>query len=166
MSRAVGFGGARTTPCGLLQIPAAHNPCTFWDELERRVSIPRKYAGISVIGFYSVPLRPFLDVHRGFVWPYLCFLLASVCSYFIRVVVYFIFERLGVDSYLQTQQFQFRHSMMLLHPMMVLKAFWGYLEVNVGALGGVLEAVWVVLGPLWQPQIDQEVRLRALDGFC
>ena len=45
----------------------------------------------------------------------------------------------------------------------------GSLEVTFGFLGGVLEALAVVmrglLGPLWRPQIDQEVRLRALDGL-
>ena len=35
--------------------------------------------------------------------------------------------------------------------MMVLKAFWGSLEVTFGALGGVLEALWVVLGVCWDP---------------
>ena len=61
--------------------------------------------------------------------------------------------------------------------MMVLKAFWGSLGVMFDALGGVLEALWVILGvsggslgglvgPLWRPHIDQDVSLRALDGFC
>ena len=35
--------------------------------------------------------------------------------------------------------------------MMVLKAFWGSLEVTCGAIGGVLEALWVVLGVSWDP---------------
>ena len=35
--------------------------------------------------------------------------------------------------------------------MMVLGAFWGFLEVTFGALGGVLEALWVVLGVSWDP---------------
>ena len=34
--------------------------------------------------------------------------------------------------------------------MMVLKAFWGSLEVIVGALAGVLEGLWVVLGVSWE----------------
>ena len=57
--------------------------------------------------------------------------------------------------------------------MMVLKAFWGSLGVVFGALGGVLKAPWGILrvswgllGPLRRLQIDQEVRLGALDGFC
>ena len=58
--------------------------------------------------------------------------------------------------------------------MMVLTAFGGSLGDMFGALGGVLEALWGLLGvswgslgtPLATSEIDQEVRLRALDGFC
>ena len=89
-------------------------------DYERRVSIPRKYAGNSVFASYMFSNRPFRDVHRGFVWPYLCFLLASVCSYFLGVVVYLIFERLGVDfdlpsclSDLQKCRFQPKLSMIV-----------------------------------------------------
>ena len=35
--------------------------------------------------------------------------------------------------------------------MMILKAFWGSLDVIFGGLGDVLEALWVVLGVSWDP---------------
>ena len=35
--------------------------------------------------------------------------------------------------------------------MMVLTTFWGSLGVIFGTLGGILEALWVVLGVSWDP---------------
>ena len=88
---------SRTTPGGFVKIPAAHNPCICSIDFERRVSIPHKYTRISVIGFYNFPHRLFLDFHGGFVSSHFSFLFASICYYFLGVVVYLIFERLGVD---------------------------------------------------------------------
>ncbi len=63
--------------------------------------------------FIYVVQSALLDVHQGFVWPYLCLLLASVYFYCRGVAVYLIFERLGVDfdlpscpSDLQQKRFQ------------------------------------------------------------
>ena len=105
-------------PCRFAQIPAAHNPCMLTRDYERRVSIHCTYAWVGVFASYVTSNRRVVDVHRGFVWPYLCLLLASVCFYSLGVVVYLIFERLGVDlelrscpSDLQKQWFQPRHSM-------------------------------------------------------
>ena len=98
MSHALGSGGAHATPPGgFVKIPAANNPCIFSISFERCVSIHPKYAGISVIGFYHFPHRPFLDFHRGFVSSHVALMFASVCSYVLGVVVYLISERLGVD---------------------------------------------------------------------
>ena len=102
MSRAWGFWLGSgwlpgPPPGGFVKIPAAHNPCIFTSDFERRVSIPRKYAGIRVFALYKCSHRAFLDFHRGFVSSHFSLLLASVSSYFLGVVVYLIFERLGVD---------------------------------------------------------------------
>ena len=52
---------SRTTPGGFVKIPAAHNPCIFTSDSERRVSIPRKYAGIRVLAHHDFQFRRFCD---------------------------------------------------------------------------------------------------------
>ena len=54
-----------------------------------------------------------------------------------------------------------------------LGGFFGVFGVSWGVLGALLVSLWVILGVTWglldhrwRSQIDQEVRLRALDGFC
>ena len=112
-----------------------------------------------------------------------------VCVFFLLlvvvdggVVVYLFFESLGVDvelssspSDLQRKPLQLGHSMNLENNVLItsddglehvfgfscgsLWCSWGRFGSPLGGLGGLL-------GPLWRPQLDQEVRLGALDGFC
>ena len=41
--------------------------------------------------------------------------------------------------------------------MMVLTAFWGPLGVIVGGLGGVSEALWVLLGGSWELEVAAQL---------
>ena len=85
-------------------------------------------------------------------------LLASWCLCFVGVVVYLIFEPLGLDFELPSwpsdlqkhvclaKTFDIFWKVIVFEPMMVLLAFWGPLGFMFGGLGDVLEALWVLLG--------------------
>ena len=105
--------------------------------------------------------RFLLDVQRGFVWQYVCLLLASVCSFFWNRCL----------SYLRASRCRFRASKLSLRPskttisakmfdyccksnglhlMMVLKSFWGSLGIMFGAVAGV----WKPFGWSWGSRGD------------
>ena len=85
----------------------------------------------------------FFDVHRGFVWPYSCLLLASVCFYFLGVV-----DLPSCPSAPQKQRFQIRHSIIFEKATFYI---WWWSWKRFGALLGFWRS-WRSLGrPLGAP---------------